>query len=150
MHLGYGAWQLEPTLGLSAISFASSSLAEGSGGSLGETIAGQSTTSLQSLAALRVGTQFAVTPAVPLQVHALVGWQHEYLDVSTRTTATLAALGSGPFSVASSPLSRDAARLGAGFDVTVSPAVNLYGSYQAALGADTTAQYLTGGVRFTW
>ena len=41
-------------------------------------------------------------------------------------------------------------RLGGGFDVALTPAVSLFGTYQAELGRVSTAQNLTGGVRVIW
>ena len=145
--LTQGRFRLEPTLGMSVMSMSGGALTESTGGALAERIGGDSMTSAQSLVALRGSTRIAITPAIPVLVHALVGWQHEFLDTTTRSSASLALLGSGSFDADTAPISRDAARLGAGFDVTVSRNVSLYGGYQAVLGRNTTAQYLTGGLR---
>jgi outer membrane autotransporter protein len=150
VRLDYDQWQIEPTLGLSAVSLSNGAVSESTGGPLAEQIGGQSISSVQSLDGVRVGTPVAVAPTVPLFVHALVGWQHEYADTVANTSAALQVAGAGPFTVSTVPICRDAARLGVGFDVAVSPTVSLYGSYQAALGHDTTSQYLTGGLRVIW
>jgi uncharacterized protein with beta-barrel porin domain len=54
-----------------------------------------------------------------------------------------------PFDISTIPIARDTARLGIGFD-EVSSVVSAYGSCQASLGSETTAQYITGGVRVAW
>lgn len=150
MQLQEGQWHLEPTLGLSALSFGTGAVSESSSGALAERIGSQSITSMRSMAGLRVGTQIALTPTIPVRVHALAGWLHEFADVTARTTASFQMSGAGQMEVAAAPISRDAAEIGAGFDMPVSPAVSLYGGYQATLGRNSTAQYVTGGARFTW
>jgi autotransporter-associated beta strand protein len=151
MHMAYGAWQVEPTLALSMMSLSGPGLTESSGGSLAETIGGESLTSLQSLAAVRFGTQMTMVPNMPMTVHALIGWQHEFLATSAHTAVGFGLGGTGAaFNTVAGPIARDAARLGAGVDVPVRPGVSLFGSYQAALGATSTAQYLTGGVKIVW
>ena len=150
LHLPYGRWRIEPAVGFSVLSLDPGSMTETVGGSPAERIDGQSITSVQSLVGVRIGTQFAITPAVPMSVHALVGWDHEYADVTARTTAAFAFAAALPFSVSSAPIARDAARLGGGFDVNLTPAVSLFGTYQAELGRVSTAQNLTGGIRVIW
>jgi outer membrane autotransporter protein len=150
VHLAHDRWQFEPTLTVSTISLNSPALTESAGGALAESIGSQSITSVQSMASLRVGTELAVSPTIPVQVHALVGWQHEFLDTTARTAASLPLVGAGPFPVSPATISRDAARLGAGFDVAMSPSLSLYGSYQAALGQDATAHYVMAGLRLGW
>jgi outer membrane autotransporter protein len=150
VRLTRGAWQIEPALGLTAISLAGGPAGETTGGALAEQIAHQSINSVQSLLGVRVGTQVAITAKLPLYAHALVGWQHEFADTAANTTGMFQLAGSAPFIVSNTPVARDAARLGIGLDGSVSQAVTLYVSYQASLGAGTTAQYLTGGVRVTW
>jgi autotransporter-associated beta strand protein len=150
MRLAYGRFQIEPTLGLTVIGMSAGTVTESTGGPAALQIGSQPISSVQSLVGVRFGTQFALTPTVPLRVNALVGWQHEYSNTTAPTTATFQIAGAWPFTVNTAPIGRDAARLGAGFDVVVTPRVSLYGSYQAALAEHATSQYLTGGVRVAW
>ena len=148
--LNYDRWRLEPLVGLGILGLSSSSVAERSDSFLAQQISSHSITSVQSLAGVRVGTQFAVTPSMPMNVHALVGWMHEFSDTTAVTTAAFQLIGAQPFSVTTAPIARDAARLSAGADLAVASGVSIYGSYTALVGANTTAQYLTGGVRVVW
>lgn len=150
MHLVSGRWQVEPTLGLSTVALNAGGVSESTGGSLAERIASQSITSVESFAGVRVGTEIAVTPTVPLRVHGVIGWVHEYGDTTANTTASLQLAGVGSFGVGTAAIARNAARLGIGADMPVSPRVALYAAYDATVGRDSTAQYLTGGLRVTW
>lgn len=150
LRLAYGPWQIEPAVGVSVLSLVADGVSEDVGGSPAEQIHAQSITSAQSLVSLRFGSRFAITPTVPIAVHALVGWEHEYADVLARSTTGFSFAAANLFSVSSAPIARDAARLGAGFDVSVTPAVSLFGAYQAELGRASTAQNLTGGIRVIW
>jgi autotransporter-associated beta strand protein len=148
--IAFSTWYLEPTLGLSVLSLASPSLNESSVGGLAEQIGAQSTTSVQTLVGVRVGTQIGAIAGAPTRVSALLGWTHEFADVAVRTTASFNIPGATPFAVDTVPVSRDAALLGGGFDVTVTPAVSLYGAYTASVGRNATSQDLTGGIRVRW
>ena len=148
--LSFDRWQIEPTLGMSVASFVGSAVNETTGGVLASQVGGQSVTSIQSFAGLRIGTAFRVASRVPLHLQALLGWTHEFDEVASTTTASLDAVGAGPFPVASAPISRDAARLGISAAVPVSPAVSLYAAYAASLSTAETAQDITGGIRVLW
>jgi len=150
LHLSLDDWQIEPAVGLSIMSLASGPITERTGGSFAQQIGGQSLTSTQGLASVRVGRQFSVTPTMPVYVYALAGWEHEYGTVSANTKAAFQLAPSTLFSVASAPIARDAARLGGGFSMVVSPSVSLFATYQAELGNATTYQNLTGGIRVVW
>ena len=148
--LDYGALQIEPTVGLTVVSLTSGAVSESATGVLAQRIGNQSLTSVQSLLGARVSTKFDVGAQAPLFAHASLGWQHEYAAIGVKTSSTFQVAGAAPFIVSSTPLARNMARLGAGFDVVVSPEISLYGSYQAELGQNASAQYLTGGLRIVW
>lgn len=151
VHLQAGAWQVEPTLGLSSLGLAAGSITESSGGSVAERAASHTVVSVQSFAGARVATGVAVA-GQPLNLHGVLGWTHEFADTSANTTATLqlAGLGGGGFTAPGAPISRDAARVGAGADLPISPRLSVFAAYDASLGGKSTAQYVSGGVRFSW
>ena len=148
--LKWDRWQIEPTLGLTALGLASPSVSETTGGSLAARVSAQSIASVQSFAGVRFGTDLALTPTKPIHLYALVGWAHEFADTAASTNASLALTGAGPFSIASPSVGRDAARLGVGLDAILSPSVSLYASYVASISGTETANNLTGGLRVNW
>jgi uncharacterized protein with beta-barrel porin domain len=151
IHFDVARWQIEPTLGLTAMTLASPAATETTGGALAEQVGRMSTTSLQTFAGVRIATVLPITPTMPVVLRGIVGWSHELADVTAGAPASFSGLGgSGVFSASTAPIGRDAARLGAGFDVAVASNVALYGSYNASLAHDMTAQTLTGGVRVIW
>jgi fibronectin-binding autotransporter adhesin len=151
IHFDVNRLQVEPTLGLTAMSLASASTTETTGSALAEQIRGMNTTSVQSFTGVRLATVLNLTPTLPVRLRGLVGWSHELADATVRTPASFASLGdTGTFSATTAPVGRDAARLAAGLDVNVAPNVALYASYSASLARDMTEQNLTGGVRVRW
>jgi autotransporter-associated beta strand protein len=150
LRLHRGDWRLEPTVGLSIAGFRMAAAAETTGGALRESIGGSSIASVQSFAGIRLGRRLALTTGVVLDVHGLVGWVHEFADTAARTTASFSLPGAGAFSVGTASIGRDAARIGAGFDLPVSAAVSVYGSYAASLDTMAVAHNLAGGVRVRW
>jgi outer membrane autotransporter protein len=89
-------------------------------------------------------------PDMPAYLNAIVGWAHEYRDVSAVATTSSLALGSAAFTAPSASVARNLARVGAGIDVKVASSVQLYASYDAGLSRTTTAQTLTAGLRVAW
>lgn len=150
LRLQRGRWRIEPTLGLSLLQLAAASATETTGGNLAESVAAQSITSVQSFAGMRIGTMLELRPGMPLRVHGLLGWTHEFADASAATNARLALAGAGAFNVDSASIGRDAARIGAGFEAPLSPAVSLYGAYEAGISANQVSHNLTGGLRVVW
>jgi outer membrane autotransporter protein len=150
IRLPYRGWTFEPTIGRSAFGLDTGSIGETDGAGFAERIDAQSVGSLQSLAAIRAEHQFAVTRTLPVRVSALVGWQHAFLDVAPTTSASFSTLGSSSFSANPAPISRDAAKLGAGVDFALATRLTVYGAYQQLIGARWNAESLTAGLRFAW
>jgi outer membrane autotransporter protein len=148
VRLTYAAWTIEPVLALSALSLKTGAIAE-SGGVADVRIGAQSLGSLQSLAAARVERSFGIGPTQIVHATATLGWQHEFLDVAPKSAVSFASFGT-PLSVAAAPISRDAAVLGAGFDVPVTSAVAVYASYRQVLGDRSSSENATAGLRVVW
>ena len=151
MHLAVNRWQVEPTVGFTAMSLAAGSVVETTGGAMSQNVGDLNTTSLQSFAGVRVATVLNATSALPVQVHGILGWSHELGDVTARSVATFENVaGSGLISNTTEPVGRDALRVGGSFDMNVTRSVGLYGSYTASVSEGMTAQALTAGVRVRW
>jgi autotransporter-associated beta strand protein len=151
LHLQARQWRIEPTLGLSIMDVASSAAHESTGGVLGENVGQLSSTSVQSFAGLRLGTELKVGPDAPVQIHGLLGWSHEMKDAATRTSATLTSFGADTGFTVETPMpGRDAVRAGTSFVARATKDIDVYGAYTAEVSRDATSQDLTLGVRVRW
>jgi autotransporter-associated beta strand protein len=150
MRLPEPPWMIEPTLGVSALGLHADGTTEVGSSTFTEHVGPQDLGSIQSLAAVRVSRQFAITPSQSIRANAQVGWQHEFMDVTAVASASFSSLAPTSFSVSPASISRDAARIGVGFDLPVTDLISAYGSYQAALAQSATSQNLTAGVRVIW
>ena len=72
-------------------------------------------------------------------VKGMIGWRHAYGDVTPFSTMRFAA-GGDTFSVAGVPITRDAAVVEAGLDVTLTPAAALGVSYGGQFGSGLADQ----------
>jgi uncharacterized protein with beta-barrel porin domain len=150
LDLAVMTWLVEPSVGLSAVGLTSTAAHEGAGAALAESVSGQNINSLQSNVEVHVARMVNLTPQTPLEVHALIGWDHELDDTSALARASLAGLGGGTFTTASAPVGRDAIKLGAGFEAQLTTKIIVYGTYSAALASQRSAQDLSIGARLRW
>ena len=96
---------------------------------------------------LRAATSFGVG-TLTATARAELGWLHAYGDVTPEASL---AFGSGtPFSVAGTPIARDAATLAAGLDLKLAPSATLGLSYQGQFASDAMENGLNGrlSIRF--
>ncbi|MFY1917083.1 autotransporter domain-containing protein [Achromobacter xylosoxidans] len=82
----------------------------------------------------------------PGRVHAMAGWRHAFGDLTP--AATLAFNGSAPFTVAGTPLARDAAVIGLGIDMRVTPATTVGVAYNGQFGGGNTQN--AGSLNVAW
>ncbi|MFY3133869.1 autotransporter domain-containing protein [Achromobacter ruhlandii] len=68
----------------------------------------------------------------PGRVHAMAGWRHAFGDLDPTTTLTFN--GSAPFTVAGTPLARDAAVIGLGIDMRVTASTTVGVAYDGQFG----------------
>ena len=149
MRLVFGDWQIEPTVGMSALALGSRGTTE-SGAGPTQQINGQSLTSVQSLVAVPVGTQIALSPERSIYARGLVGWSHEFSDTVATTTGGFTAASGAQFSTVTAPVSRDALLLGLSGDVALARGVSLFASVRASLSSQSNAQSARVGIRATW
>lgn len=68
----------------------------------------------------------------PGRVHAMAGWRHAFGDLDPTTTLKFS--GSAPFTVAGTPLARDAAVIGLGIDMRVTASTTVGVAYDGQFG----------------
>ncbi len=150
LNLRVQQWRVEPTVGLNAMTLTSTATAESSGGALAESVRGLDNTSVQTFVGVRLAGTLVSIASVPLRMHGVFGWSHELDQTTANAQASLANMGAAVFSAASTPVGRDAARLGVSLDARLTAKVTLFGAYTASLSNDQSAQYLNAGVRIRW
>ena len=150
MQLDGGPWRLEPSLMLAGVSVGQNSLTETQGGPMGLAVGNASTASLQSLLAAQAERRIPLNDRMAVVPAAQLGWQHEFLNVSARTSAALQALPGAAFSVLSAPVGRDAAVIGLRAALESDTPVTLYAAYTGTFSGQSTAQIVTAGLRVTW
>ena len=149
LRLAYGDWQVEPTVGMSVVALGSGGTTE-SGAGPTQQINGHSSTSAQSLLAVPVGTEIALSSERSIYARGLVGWSHEFSDVVAATTGGFTAASGVQFSTATAPVSRDALLLGLSGDVSLARGVSLFASVRASISGQSNAQSGRIGIRATW
>lgn len=149
MRLAVGEWQVEPTVGVSALALRSAGATE-SGSGPTQQIYGQSLSSVQSLLATPFGTWISLSGDKSMYARGLVGWTHEFSDTMATTTGAFIAAGGALFSTVTAPVSRDALLLGLSGDLALSPGVSLFASVRASLSSQASSESGRIGIRATW
>jgi subtilase-type serine protease len=146
--LNADGFEVLPSLALEGLGINRDSLTESESAGAGLDISSGSVSSLQSVAAVKVGRSLALggmafTPSVTL------GWAHQFLDTTTETTAQFAARGAG-FGVDTPSVGRDAAVAGVRAELDATSRVKLFLAYDGAFAANSSINSVTGGVQYTW
>lgn len=150
LRLAREGWVVEPTVGLAVAGFSSPGTVEQNVNGLAQQIDGQSLTSVRGTLTLPVNRTFMLADQRSLELRGLLGWAHEFADVSATTQAAFAAAPGVPFSTTSASISRDSILVGLSADFVLEDGVAFFAGWQAAIGSSSTAQTLRVGLRVTW
>lgn len=146
-----GPWLLEPSLDFGGFRFQQATFTESGGGSLAQTIGGQSMASAQSVLGASLQRIMPFSPNVSVVAKGSLGWAHEFASTTGDIWASFSPSGAGSYGVESAPIGKDSALLGLMADIKVkSWPVALFASYGGAINGSSAAQSLSGGVRFVW
>ena len=150
VRLAWEGWTMEPTVGLAVAGFSSPGTVDQNPDSLTQQVDGQSLTSVRGTLTLPVSRTLALADQRSLALRGLLGWAHEFADVSATTQAAFAAAPGVPFSTTSAPISRNSVLVGLSADFALEDGVAFFAGWQAAIGSSSTAQTLRAGLRVTW
>jgi outer membrane autotransporter protein len=150
VRLAAAEWQIEPSLSLAGVGLSERGLTETQAGPVGQSIGNASVGSLQTLLGVRVERRFALSETMSLVPSVQVGWLHEYLDTQAAIRASFIGAPGVAFGVQSASIGRDAAAVGVRAALDMNGPVSLYASYAGTLNGSSTAQAVTGGLRFVW
>jgi uncharacterized protein with beta-barrel porin domain len=150
LRLGFDGWTVEPTLALAALGLSSPATVEQNPNGLAQQVNGQSLTSVRGAVTLPVSRTLALADQRALTVRGLVGWAHEFADVSATTQTAFAAAPGVPFVTTTAAIARDSALLGLSADFAFDDGVTFFAGWQGSIGSSSTAQTFRAGLRMTW
>lgn len=105
------------------------------GGAAALTASASSTDTTFSTLGVRASTDFSLS-GVPVTARGTLGWRHAFGDVTP--TSTLAFSGTDAFSIAGTPIARDAAVIEAGLDFAVTGKATLGLTYSGQFGSGSS------------
>ncbi|WP_414474407.1 autotransporter domain-containing protein [Microvirga sp. M2] len=136
--------QVEPFVGASIMRLHTASFQEVGGVSA---LAGFAQNQDLGTTTLGVRAEAQISEDIPLRAKGLIGWRHAYGDVNPAALMAFAG-GSSAFTVAGTPVDRDALVAEAGLEWQASQAVSLGVAYQGQIGSQAQEHALKGN--FIW
>jgi outer membrane autotransporter protein len=103
--------------------------------------------SLQTTLGVRLTSRIAMGNTGALIPELRLGWNHEFLDASQKITASLVGAAGSGFSSTGIAFGRDAALVGAGFSMELSPDAKVFVDYDGRLGSRLQEHSISGGLR---
>ena len=150
LRLPWTGWLVEPTVAFGALALSTPATTEQNFDGLGQQINGQALTSLRSAVTLPVSRTLRFPEDRALLLRGLLGWAHEFADVSATTQAAFVQAPAAPFSATTAAIARDALLLGLSADLGLADGVALFAGWQATLGGPSSAQTVRLGLRFAF
>lgn len=150
VRLPLSGWQIEPTVALGVLALSAPATVEQNPDGLAQQIDGQALTSLRSAVTLPVSRSVTLANDRPLTLSGLLGWTHEFADVTATTQAAFVQASAAPFAATTAPIARDSLLFGLSADLGLADGVALFAGWQAALGASSSVQTARVGLRLKW
>jgi outer membrane autotransporter protein len=103
--------------------------------------------SFQTTLGVRLTSRIQMANTGTLTPELRLGWSHEFLDASQSLTAALVGVPGSTFSATGIAFGRDAALIGAGFSLELSPDAKVFVDYDGKLGSRLQEHSVSGGLR---
>ena len=103
--------------------------------------------SFQTTLGLRLTSRIALAGYGTLIPEVRLGWNHEFLDASQTITGSLIGVPGASFTTTGIVFGRDAALVGAGFAMELSPEAKVFVDYDGRLGSRLQEHSISGGLR---
>ena len=103
--------------------------------------------SFQTTLGVRLTSRIAMGTYGTLIPELRLGWNHEFLDASQKITASLVGVSGSSFSATGIVFGRDAALVGAGFSMELSPDAKVFVDYDGRLGSRLQEHSVSGGLK---
>jgi outer membrane autotransporter protein len=108
---------------------------------------GTDTNSFQTTLGVRLTSRIALANYGALIPELLLGWNHEFLDASQTLSASLVGVPGSSFSATGINFGRDAALVGAGLSMELSPEAKVFVDYDGKLSQRFQEHPISGGLR---
>jgi len=105
------------------------------------------TNSFQTTLGVRLTSRIAMGNYGTLIPEVRLGWNHEFLDASQKITASLVGVAGSGFSATGIAFGRDAALIGAGFSMELSPDAKVFVDYDGRLASRLQEHSVSGGLK---
>ena len=105
------------------------------------------TNSFQTTLGVRFTSHIALASYGTLAPEVRLGWSHEFLDASQQIAAALVGVTGTSFSSSGIVFGRDAALIGAGFSLELSPDAKVFVDYDGRLASRLQEHSVSGGLR---
>ena len=103
--------------------------------------------SFQTTLGMRLTSHIAMGSYGTLIPELRLGWNHEFLDASQKITAALVGVPGSSFTSTGILFGRDAALIGAGFSMELSPDAKVFVDYDGRLGSRLQEHSVSGGLK---
>ena len=103
--------------------------------------------SFQTTLGVRLTSRIAMGSYGTIIPELRLGWNHEFLDASQKITASLIGVAGSGFSSTGIVFGRDAALVGAGFSMELSPDAKVFVDYDGRLGSRVQEHSISGGLK---
>jgi outer membrane autotransporter protein len=144
------AFVATPFVGLQASALDQSSFAESGAGALDLTVGGQSVSSVRSQVGARLSCDVELDAGIVINVGLKLGWEHEFSDTGSTTTASFAGAPGANFAVQGAQRGRDSALVGIGVASQLDAQSSVYLRYDGDVNDRDAAHAVIAGVRLTW
>ena len=148
-NMDLGPYRVTPFVGLQTSVFAQGGYTK-SGGSAALSFGSTTTTSVRSSFGVQLRTTFTLGTMTRIDPYVRVAWAHEFADRSATVTANFVGAPSSSFDVAGAERDRDAALIGAGFEMRMGHRFTVYAAYSGDIAGSSQSHAGTIGLRYTW
>jgi outer membrane autotransporter protein len=150
VRVDFAGWQVEPSVGVSALRLHQGGLDESRAGVVGANIARGELTSLQALVGVRADRGFAVGEGMRLVGSVSATWAHEMGDERARVSGRLSGLPGAGFALMNAGGGRDALVASAQAVLETQSPLKLFVAYSNTTSTRTLGQAVTAGLRYSW
>jgi outer membrane autotransporter protein len=123
---------------------------ESGAGTLGLSVAAQTTNSLRTVFGAQLGGAMDLGWREKLAMQFRLGWGHEFADTARPVTASFIGAPASPFTTFGAAPQRDSVVLGLAASTALADATSAYLRYEGDVSSQTSNHALTAGVRMVW
>ncbi|MBV9054364.1 MAG: autotransporter outer membrane beta-barrel domain-containing protein [Hyphomicrobiales bacterium] len=139
--------KVSPNGNASTVALAIFNSSVGGGGFGALSVNAADSNSFQTTLGVRLTSRIVMAGYGTLIPEVRLGWRHEFLDASQSTTAALVGVPGSSFSATGIAFGRDAALIGAGFSMELSPEAKVFVDYDGRLASRVQEHSISGGLR---